>query len=257
MSIILTSCLVLGSLTQVMIDETGTITPSAAATAITNCSSAVVAVNLATAKAEIMTNVAAQATSVLKQATDLINAREDYALVDLYATGAALSETNTSNSAAALASDETASNSTSSDTPYIEFVENGIAVDRTSSDEYIYVTLTWAYYNGSFSQPKILAATYASGEYIEVTMSEPQQVAIGDIVEYASTATLPKTTYSSTAFFKIVADIKAPVDDGKTWYIYTDGDPIDAILYPPVGYGIRFHAEQPGYITAIELVKPQ
>ena len=243
----LATLLTLATLTWVMIDETGTITPSAAATAITNCSSAVVAVNLATAKAEIMTNVAAQATAVLKEATDLINSREDYALVDLYVTGAALSEATTNTG--------TGNETTSSDTPYIMFVDEGISVDKTTSTDYIYVTLTWAYYNGSFSQPKIMAATYAGGEYAEVTMRDPVQVTIGDVVEYQSTATLPVTTYGSTAFFKIVADVKAPVDDGKTWYLYTDGEALDGILYPPEGYGIQFHAEAPGYVTTLKLVK--
>ena len=246
------------SRTNVTIDQDGNISPEAAKTALSNISSAIIAVDLAEAKAEIMTNTVKVATATLDKAVKLISEHEDYALVDMYLTGARITEGTTANTSTSGDVEEVvgeAFNGTDgSDTSEIRFVDQ-ITVDRTSKEGYILVTLTWAYYNGSFSQPKILAATYANGEYTEIEMSDPVQVSVGEIVAYQSTVELDANIYGSSAFFKVTAKIAAPVDDGKTWYIYTDGTALDGVLYPPTGYGVKFHIEPPGYITSMSLIK--
>ena len=246
--------------TNVTIDQDGQISPAAAAQAMHDCASAVIAVDLAAAKAEIMTNTATVAAATLTRATKLITEHEDYALVDMYITGAQITQETTADGTTSgdigTVAGEAFNGTDGSDASTIKFIDQ-ITVDRTSTAGKILVTLTWAYYNGSFSQPKILAATYSNGQYAEITMSDPVQVAVGEVVAYQSTVTLDAEEYGSSAFFKVTAKIAAPVDDGKTWYLYTDGTPLDGVLYPPDGYGIKFHVEPPGYITSMSLIKKE
>lgn len=220
----------------VSVDENGTIQPAAARDAIALASSAAVKVDLATARAEILTNVQRIAIGMVEEASAILNSRTDYAIVQLTAAGVkdALSATNTASEGR------------------IEIVDN-VVVDRASDPDNTLVTLTWQYVAGSFSDPRILAsASVDTNAYEAVTMTEPVQIEWGTNFAFRATATLPNARYGVNAFFKVDAKPDAPVDDGKVFDIFSDGTDMTIDLIPSRRYRVRVIS---GRITSITLVE--
>lgn len=191
---------------NVMLDENNEITPPEAKAIITNCASAVVSVEIAEAKATLLTNIVTVANQAIEEAAGLFTLRTDYALVSLFATGLtdAVASTN-----AVVAEGE------------ILIRDISVQHGDGASD----VTLTWQYVQGSFNHPEILASTTLSDtqSWTPVEMTEPEQIQWGETVAYRAVATLPDTEFGARAFLKVTAEINAPVDDGKVFDIYSDG----------------------------------
>lgn len=190
---------------NVMLDENGDISPARAEAIITNCASAVVQVEIAEAKATLLTNIVTVANRAVNEAANLFSLRTDYALVNLFATG--LTDATSTNAVVAEG----------------EIRIRDMKVQHGEGESY--VELTWQYVQGSFNHPEILCSTTLSDEqaWQPVTMSEPEQIAWGDTVAYRATATLDDATFGARAFLKVTAEINAPVDDGKVFDIYSDG----------------------------------
>lgn len=208
---------------SVSIDENGDIQPAAARTAIAQASSAAVKINIAEAKAEILTNIQDTAISTLREVDDILTTRTDFALVQLTASGVkdALSSTNTASEGK------------------ISIVDN-VLIDRTSDPDNTLVTLTWQYVTGKFSSPRIVAsAELSTNAWETVEMTEPVQIEWGTNSAFRATATLPNSTYGSQAFFKILATPDAPVDDGQVFDIFSDGTDYWLDLVPSRRYRLR------------------
>ena len=71
----------------VSVDEDGVIQPQPAREAIGRAVSATVMIDLAAAKAEVLTNVAGIAMRTMDEAIDLLNKRGDFAIMSFTATG--------------------------------------------------------------------------------------------------------------------------------------------------------------------------
>ena len=237
--LLLSACCSLSALAArqtVSIDENGDIQPAAAREAIAQASSAAVKVDFALAKAEILTNIQETAIETLAEANDILTTRTDFALVQLTASGVkdALSATNTASEGK------------------ISIVDN-VQIDRTTDPANVLVTLTWQYVTGSFSSPRIVAsAELSTNAWETVEMTEPVQIEWGTNSAFRATATLPKTTYGSQAFFKILATPDAPVDDGQVFDIFSDGTDYWLDLVPSRRYRIRIVS---GRITTVNLVE--
>lgn len=226
----------LAALQSVSIDENGDIQPEAARAAIASASSAAVKVDFAEAKAEILTNIQETAIETLNTANDILTTRTDFALVQLTASGVkdALATTNTASEGK------------------IEIVDN-VLIDRTTDPANTLVTLTWQYVTGSFSSPRIVAsAELSTNAWETVGMTEPVQIEWGTNSAFRATATLPKATYGSQAFFKILATPDTPVDDGQVFDIFSDGTDFWLDLDPSRRYRIRIIS---GRITTVTLVE--
>lgn len=237
--LLLSACCSLSALAArqtVSIDENGDIQPAAAREAIAQASSAAVKVDFALAKAEILTNIQETAIETLAEANDILTTRTDFALVQLTASGVkdALSATNTASEGK------------------ISIVDN-VQIDRTTDPANVLVTLTWQYVTGSFSSPRIVAsAELSTNAWETVEMTEPVQIEWGTNSAFRATATLPKTTCGSQAFFKILATPDAPVDDGQVFDIFSDGTDYWLDLVPSRRYRIRIVS---GRITTVNLVE--
>ena len=217
-------------------DENDEISPAAAKTVISNACSAVVAVNLAEARAEILIDVAQIATGVLKDANDLLTSHSDYVLLDLVAVGI---------------EDALAPESAVASDGRIDIVQ--VAVDRSSQANTL-VTLTWQYTTGSFSAPQIMAAASITNGtvFAAVPQTEPEQISWGTNSAYRATATLDNAIYGAKAFFKIEATPDAPIDDGQVFDIYSDGTDFTLDLIPSKRYRLRIVS---GRITTVQLME--
>ena len=227
---------VLAARQTVSVDENGDIQPAAAREAIAQASSAVVKVDFAEAKAEILTNIQNTALETLDAANDILTSRTDFALVQLTASGVkdAIAATNTASEGK------------------ISIVDN-VLIDSTTDPANTLVTLTWQYVTGSFSSPRIVAsAELSTNAWETVEMTEPVQIEWGTNSAFRATATLPKATYGSSSFFKILATPDAPVDDGQVFDIFSDGTDFWLDLVPSRRYRLRIIS---GRITTVTLVE--
>lgn len=217
-------------------DENNEISPAAAKTTISNACSAVVQVNLASARAEILAEVASVAGDTLDEANELLNSHSDYVLLDLFAVGV---------------EDATAQGPTATE-GRIDIV--GVNVDRMSTPGSTLVTVTWQYTTGSFTAPKILAsATVTNGSvYASLPQTEPEQISWGTNSAYRATATIDNATFGESAFLKIEATPDAPLDDGQVFDVFSDGTDYTIDLVPSRRYRIRIIS---GRITTIQLVE--
>ena len=240
----------------ITIDENGVIRPSIASNAIAQAVSATVKVDLANERAIILTNVAAMATATINEATKLLTERQDFSLVTIQAVGLkSLYSSGTDSTTYTVTDADGNSSSVSSGSDAsaaeIRFVEDGIKVDRSSDEDNILVTLTWCFYSGSLTQPKILAAAALTDEFSEIEIGEIEQIAYGELEAYRATVAMPKETWGASAFFKISAQIDSPIDDGKVIDYYVDGPKYTVTLKPSEAIEIDVNA---GRITAIRKV---
>lgn len=217
-------------------DEDGEISPSAAKATISNACSAVVQVNLASARAEILAEVASVAGETLDEANELLNSHSDYVLLDLFATGV----------------EDAVAQGPSATEGRIDIV--GVNVDYTSTPGSTLVTLTWQYVTGSFSAPRILAsASVTNGSvYASVPQTEPEQISWGTNSAYRATATIDNAAFGVDAFFKVEATPDAPLDDGQVFDVFSDGTDYTIDLIPARRYRIRILS---GRIATIQLVE--
>lgn len=221
--------------TAVTYDENGDISPPAAKGVISNACSAVVAVDLAQAKAEVLQEVASIATTTMEDANALLTKHTDYVLLDLVAVGV---------------SDALAHDSETATAGEIRIVDVSIARRQSATD----VTLTWQYVTGSFTAPQIIAsATVTNGSvYASVPQTEPVQISWGESSAYRATATVDHETFGRQAFFKIEATPNAPVDDGQVFNVFADGSDYTLDLIPTNRYRVRIVS---GRITSVQLVE--
>jgi len=225
--------------TAVTYDENGELAPAAAKTVISNACSAVVAVDLAQAKAEVLQEVASIANSTMESANQLLTEHSDYVLLDLFAVGV---------------EDAVAPGSQVATEARIDIVD--VDVDHTSAaPASTLVTLTWQYVTGSFSAPQILAtASVTNGSsYAAIPQTEPVQIAWGTNSAYRATATVDNATFGRHAFFKVEATPDAPLDDGQVFDIYSDGTDYVLDLIPTNRYRLRIVS---GRITSVTLQNP-
>lgn len=223
--------------TAVTYDENGEISPASARGVISNACSAVVQVNLATARAEILQDVAAVANATLDVANELLTSHSDYVLLDLYAVGV---EDATSASATATAG---------------EIVIVDVGVDRTSAaPASTLVTLTWQYVTGTFTAPQIVAsAAVTNGTvYAALPQTEPEQISWGTNSAYRATATVDNAAFGENAFFKVEAEPDAPLDDGQVFDVFSDGTDYVLDLVPTNRYRMRIVS---GRITTVQRVE--
>ena len=223
--------------TAVTYDENGDISPAAAKVVISNACSAVVAVDLANARAERLTEVAEIASGTMVEANALLNSHSDYVLLDMFAVGV---------------EDALASGSQSASAGEIRITD--VRVSRPSSSQ-TDVTISWQYVAGSFSAPKIIASSSVTNGslYAEVPMSDPIMTGAGTNVTYEATAYIDNATFGSSAFFKIEATPDAPLDDGQVFDIFSDGTDYTFYFVPTNRYAIRVIS---GRITSITLQNP-
>ena len=221
---------------SVSVDENGTIQPEPAREAIGRASSAVVKVDLAEAKAEILTNVQKTAVEALREADRILTERTDYAIISLTAAGV---------------KDAVMGSPTDSEGK-IDIVDK-LLIDRQSDPSNVRVTLTWQYVQGSLSQPRILASAQLSTNAFEaVEMTEPVQIEWGTNAAFRATAMLPVDKYGTTAFLKVDADPDAPVDDGQVFDIFSDGTDYWVDLVPTRRYRMRVVSGRICTIIAVE-----
>lgn len=223
--------------TAVTYDENGDISPAAAKTVISNACSAVVAVDLANARAEILSEVAGIASGTMDEANELLDSHSDYVLLDLFAIGV---------------EDALASGSQSASAGEIRLT--GCSVSHPSSSQ-TDVTIDWQYVTGSFSAPKIIASsTVTNGSvFVDVPMSEVIQTGAGSNITYRATAYIDNSSFGESAFFKIEATPDAPVDDGQVFDIFSDGSDYTFYFVPTNRYAIRIIS---GRFTSITLQNP-
>lgn len=220
----------------VVYDETGEISPPAAKSVISNACSAIVSVDLANARAEILTEVATVASSTMDEANELLTSHSDYVLLDLFAVGV---------------EDALASGSQVASAGEIRIT--GVSVTRGASATS--VVLDWQYVAGSFSSPQIVAASSITNgsSFAAVPMSEVVMTGAGSNVTYRATATVDNATYGANAFFKVEATPDAPLDDGQVFDIFSDGTDYTFYFVPTNRYAIRVVS---GRITSITLQNP-
>lgn len=223
--------------TAVTYDENGDISPAAAKGVISNACSAVVSVNLANARAEILTEVAEIASGTMDEANELLSSHSDYVLLDMFAIGV---------------EDAMASGSQSASAGKIRIT--GIRVSRASQSQ-TDVTFTWQYVAGSFSAPKIIASSSVTNGsvFADIPMSDPIMTGAGTNITYEATAYVDNATYGSSAFFKIEATPDAPLDDGQVFDAFSDGTDYTFYFVPTNRYAIRVIS---GRITLITLQNP-
>lgn len=223
--------------TAVTYDENGDISPAAARGAISNACSAVVAVDLANARAETLAEAAEIASGTMDAANDLLASHSDYVLLDLFAVGV---------------EDALASGSQTASAGEIRIT--GVRVSRASQSR-TDVTLTWQYVAGSFSAPKIIASSSVTNGsvFADIPMSDPVMTGAGTNITYEATAYVDNATYGSSAFFKIEATPDAPLDDGQVFDVFSDGTDYTFYFVPTNRYAIRVIS---GRITSITLQNP-
>ena len=221
---------------SVSVDENGVIQPQPARDAIARASSAVVKVDLAAAKAEILTNVQTEAVAALQEADRILTSRTDYAIISLTAAGV---------------KDAVMGSATDSEAK-IDIVDN-LVIDRQTDPENVHVTLTWQYVQGTFSSPRILAsAQLATNSFEAVEMTEPVQIEWGTNAAFRATAMLPVDKYGTSAFLKVDGEPDAPVDDGMVFDVYSDGTDYWVDLVPTRRYRMRVVSGRICTIIAVE-----
>lgn len=222
---------------SVSVDENGTIQPQSAREAIGRASSAVVKVDLAEAKAEILTNVQRTAVEALREADRILTERTDYAIISLTASGVK----------------DAVMGSPTDSVGKIDIVDT-LVIDSQTDPANVRVTLTWQYVQGSFSQPRILASAQLSTNSFEaVEMTDMQQIEWGTNEAFRATAILPVNKYGGVqSFLKVDADPDAPVDDGQVFDIFSDGTDYWVDLVPTRRYRMRVVSGRICTILAVE-----
>ena len=219
----------------VSVDENGEIQPQPAREAIGRAASAIVMVDLANAKAEVLTNVARIAVKTMEEANDLLNARGDFAIMSFTASGVKDAV-------------KTGESPTEGEIRVVDCAYD----DRTDPDN-VLATLTWQYSLGKFTEPKCIgtANVETTNKWDQIAMTDPVQVEWGTNVAYRATASIPKNIAQDKFFLRISAKPDAPVDDGQVFDIYSDGTDYTVDFEPSRRYRIRIIS---GRITTITLV---
>lgn len=222
---------------SVSVDEDGVIQPQAARDAIGRAVSATVMIDLADAKAEVLTNVAGIAVRTMEEANDLLNKRGDFAIMSFTATGV---KDAVKQGGASAAEGEIRIVSCSYD-------------DRTDPDN-VLAELTWQYALGKFTEPKCLgtANIQTTNVWDQIAMTAPVQIEWGTNVAYRATASIPKSMADGKFFLRISAKPDAPIDDGQVFDIYSDGTDYTIRFEPSHIYEMRIIS---GRITNMRMIQ--
>lgn len=221
---------------SVSVDENGVIQPQQARDAIGRAVSATVMIDLAAAKAEILTNVARIAVRTMEEANELLNRRGDFAIMSFTATGVK----------DAVKTGEVA------DEGEIRIV--GCDFDAWTDPENVLATLTWQYALGKFTEPKCIgtANIETTNVWDRIEMTEPVQIEWGTNVAYRATASIPKSMADGRFFLRISAKPDAPIDDGQVFDIFSDGTDYTIRFEPSHIYEMRIIS---GRITKVRLIQ--
>ena len=220
----------------VSVDEDGVIQPQPARDAIGRAVSATVMIDLAAAKAEILTNVAGIAMRTMDEAIELLNKRGDFAIMSFTATGVK----------------DAVKTGEASDEGEIRIV--GCAYDDRTDPDNVLATLTWQYALGKFTEPKCIgtANLATTNVWDNIAMTEPVQIEWGTNVAYRATASIPKSMAEGKFFLRISAKPDAPIDDGQVFDIFSDGTDYTVDFEPSRKYRMRIIS---GRITNLSLVE--
>ena len=221
---------------SVSVDENGVIQPQQARDAIGRAVSATVMIDLAAAKAEILTNVAGIAVRTMDEANELLNRRGDFAIMSFTATGVK----------DAVKTGEVA------DEGEIRIV--GCDFDDRTDPENVLATLTWQYALGKFTEPKCIgtANIETTNVWDRIEMTEPVQIEWGTNVAYRATASIPKSMAEARFFLRISAKPDAPIDDGQVFDVFSDGTDYTIRFEPSHIYEMRIIS---GRITKVRLIQ--
>ena len=219
----------------VSVDENGVIQPQPAREAIGRAVSATVMIDLANAKAEILTNVAGIAVRTMEEANDLLNKRGDFAIMSFKATGV---------------KDAVKTGEASGEG---EILIVDCDFDQRTDPDNVLATLTWQYSLGKFTEPKCIgtANVETTNVWDQIAMTAPVQVEWGTNVAYRATASIPKSMADGKFFLRISAKPDAPIDDGQVFDIFSDGTDYTIDFEPGHKYRIRIIS---GRITTIRLI---
>lgn len=220
----------------VSVDEDGVIQPQTARDAIGRAVSATVMIDLAAARAEVLTNVAEIAVRAMDEAMDLLNKRGDFAIMSFTATGVK----------------DAVKTGEVSDEGEIRVV--GCAYDDRTDPDNVLATLTWQYSLGKFTEPKCIgtANIQTTNVWDSIAMTAPVQIEWGTNVAYRATASIPKSMADGKFFLRISAKPDAPIDDGKVFDIFSDGTDYTVDFEPSRKYRMRIIS---GRITNLSLVE--
>lgn len=227
---------ILAANVTVSVDEDGVIQPQPARDAIGRAVSATVMIDLAAAKAEVLTNVARIAVGTMQEAMDLLNKRGDFAIMSFTATGVK----------------DAVQTGEVSDEGEIRIV--GCDYDDRTDPDNVLATLTWQYALGKFTEPKCIgtANLATTNVWDNIAMTEPVQVEWGTNVAYRATASIPKSMAEGKLFLRISAKPDAPIDDGQVFDIFSDGTDYTVDFEPSRKYRMRIIS---GRITNLSLVE--
>ena len=208
----------------VSVDEDGVIQPQQAREAIGRAVSATVMIDLAAAKAEILTNVAGIAVRTMEEANDLLNKRGDFAIMSFTAVGV---------------KDAVKQGGASADEGEIRIVS--CSYDDRSDPANVLAELTWQYALGKFTEPKCLgtANIQTTNVWDRIEMTAPVQIEWGTNVAYRATASIPKSMADGKFFLRISAKPDAPIDDGQVFDIFSDGTDYTIRFEPSHVYEVR------------------
>ena len=220
----------------VSVDEDGVIQPQPAREAIGRAVSATVMIDLAAAKAEILTNVAGIAVRTMDEANELLNKRGDFAIMSFTATGVK----------------DAVKTGESAEEGEIRIVACSYD-DRTDPDN-VLATLTWQYALGKFTEPKCIgtANIKTTNVWDRIEMTAPVQIEWGTNVAYRATASIPKSMADGKFFLRISAKPDAPIDDGQVFDIFSDGTDYTIDFEPYRKYRMRIIS---GRITNVRLIQ--
>ena len=220
----------------VSVDEDCVIQPQPAREAIGRAVSATVMIDLAAAKAEVLTNVAGIAVRTMEEAMDLLNKRGDFAIMSFTATGVK----------------DAVKTGEVPDEGEIRIV--GCAYDDRTDPDNVLATLTWQYALGKFTEPKCIgtANIQTTNVWDQIAMTEPVQIEWGTNVAYRATASIPKSMADGKFFLRISAKPDAPIDDGQVFDIFSDGTDYTVDFEPSRKYRMRIIS---GRITNLILVE--
>ena len=220
----------------VSVDENGVIQPQPAREAIGRAVSATVMIDLAAAKAEILTNVAGIAVRTMEEANDLLNKRGDFAIMSFTATGVK----------------DSVKTGEVADEGEIRIV-SATYDDRTDPDN-VLAELTWQYSLGKFTEPKCIgtANIQTTNVWDRIEMTAPVQIEWGTNVAYRATASIPKSMADGKFFLRISANPDAPIDDGQVFDIFSDGTDYTIRFEPSHIYEMRIIS---GRITNVRLIQ--
>ena len=220
----------------VSVDEDGVIQPQPARDAIGRAVSATVMIDLAAARAEVLTNVAEISVRTMEEAMDLLNKRGDFAIMSFTATGVK----------------DAVQTGEVSDEGEIRVV--GCAYDDRTDPDNVLATLTWQYALGKFTEPKCIgtANIQTTNVWDSIAMTAPVQIEWGTNVAYRATASIPKSMADGKFFLRISAKPDAPIDDGQVFDIFSDGTDYTVDFEPSRKYRMRIIS---GRITNLSLVE--